>query len=606
MAVALFATAWVCLGAWAIAARAWPAPSPLGERAHAAVLLAPAFTLAAVYTLGALHGITPAHLRIALALVGAALLALAGPAARAQTRRDLQHVVSLGRALQRDPFAAAALLTGLLALGSAVVAAWRLPVWSWDGLGYHLPLVHEAFARHDLSPGPVEAPYLHTYPRFVELGFLAWSACLPDDTFVDAAQLPWGVALWVLTAVMARRAGASATAALGLGALCLALPVVHLQLASNYIDVAVAALGMAAALDVMGTFAPRDLARGALALGLLLGSKPSTPPAVALLGALWLVRGWRAGRACWVLVALVGAAVLGGERYLRTALAHGGNPLWPIRVGLGPWRLPGRFEPAYFTNLGVPAWFRPLSWPARVLVSWWSVRVRYVYDQRVGGFGPLFAWALTPTLLWALVRPHARGVLVAALPVLAFVATPSAFWARYVVAVPCALLAVCIAATTSAGPALRVVLRGAMVAAGLAGVMLAHTGFTDGAMSLGALLRAPAAVRETVVSVDNQPVAWREAAASVGPGEAAAYDESFGLPGLLWAPHRAGRVLRVPEGLDAPALLAWVETNRVRVLVIGQGNEAVVRLAPRRFVRRFGCRVDACAVYAVSLGGAPR
>lgn len=599
MSLALLAMAWMALGSWALCARLWPSPAPLGERAHAAVLFAPACTCILVFGLGTLHEITPAGIGLALLLAGAGLLAVAGNAARAQTRVDLAHIGRLFVALRRDPIAAGAVLVGLLALGSAVVAAWLLPVWSWDGLGYHLPLVHEAFARRDLSPGPVEAPYLHTYPRLIEVGFVAWAACLPDDTFVDAAQLPWGLALWVLTATMARRAGASGTAALGMGALCLAVPVVHLQLASNYIDVAVAALGMAAALDVMGAFAARDLVRGALALGMLLGSKPSMPPAVALLGTAWLVRGWRAGRVRWVCAALMGAAVLGGERYLCTALAHGGNPLWPIRMGVGPWRLPGRFEPIYFTNLGVPDWFRPLSWPVRLVASWWSVRVRYVYDQRIGGFGPLFAWALTPTLLWALVRPYARGVLVGALPVLAFVATPAAFWSRYVLAVPCALLAVCIGATGMAGPALRVCLRSAMVATAFVGVMLAHTGFTDGEMSLGAVLAAPPAARETVVSVDNQPVAWREAAASIGPGEAAAYDESFGLPGLLWAPHRAGRVLRVPEGLDATALLVWLEANRVRLLVIGKLNHAAVHLAPQRFVHRYSCRVDACEVYTV-------
>ncbi len=596
---ALAATGLMAAGAWSLASRLWPAPSPRAERCLGAVVLAPTATVLTVYVLGALGAITPLGLRLGLTLVAIGLLLAGGSAGRAQAGRDLVAVRAMVTSLRHDPFAAAALAVGLATLGCAGLAAWLLPVWAWDALGYHLPLVYEALARRDLSPGPVEAPYLHTYPRLVELGFVAWAGFLDDDTFVDAAQLPWGVALWAMTAAMARQAGATGPRALAFGSLSLAVPVVALQLATNYVDVAVAALGMAAALAVSGPFERRDLVRGALALGLLLGSKPSVPPAVAALGLWWLVRAWRAGRTRWVILALVGAALVGGERYLQTALAHGGNPLWPVRVRLGPLQLPGRHDAGYFTNLGVPAWFRPLSWPVRVAVSWWAVRVRYVYDQRIGGFGPMFVWVLGPMALWALWRRETRRALLGAVPVLAFALTPSAFWTRYVLAIPCAMLAVVVGASARSGPALRAVLGAALVVSGGLGLARASGGFTDGAMSLGELVRASPEARTTAVSVDGQPLAWRAAVATVGPGEAAAHDETFGLPGLLWPPHRAGRVLRVPRGMGPTQTLAWIDAERVRLLVVGAPGRAVLEHAPGQFVRRFGCRADDCAVYAV-------
>ena len=63
--------------------------------------------------------------------------------------------------------------------------------------------------------------------------------------------------------------------------------------------------------------------------------------------------------------------------------------------------------------------------------------------------------ALTPATLWFLLRPATRRVLLGAAPVLVLALTPSAFWTRYVLAVPCALLAVTLGAAAQAGPGLR-------------------------------------------------------------------------------------------------------------------------------------------------------
>ena len=38
-------------------------------------------------------------------------------------------------------------LVGFTVLVLAVVAAYHLPVWQWDALGYHLPYVNFAFTQ---------------------------------------------------------------------------------------------------------------------------------------------------------------------------------------------------------------------------------------------------------------------------------------------------------------------------------------------------------------------------------------------------------------------------------------------------------------------------
>jgi hypothetical protein len=60
------------------------------------------------------------------------------------------------------------LLVAACGLAIATAAAYLLPVWQWDALGYHLPYVNFALQRGTFADIPVDVPYLSTYPHVVE------------------------------------------------------------------------------------------------------------------------------------------------------------------------------------------------------------------------------------------------------------------------------------------------------------------------------------------------------------------------------------------------------------------------------------------------------
>ena len=92
-------------------------------------------------------------------------------------------------------------------LAIATVAAYLLPVWQWDALGYHLPYVNFALQRGTFADIPVDVPYLSTYPHVVEYVFIAWRALIPDDRVVELAHLPFGLLGALAIAAIAERHG---------------------------------------------------------------------------------------------------------------------------------------------------------------------------------------------------------------------------------------------------------------------------------------------------------------------------------------------------------------------------------------------------------------
>src|SRR5690606_11383413 len=110
--------------------------------------------------------------------------------------------------------------------------------------------------------------------------------------------------------------------------------------ATNYVDIAYAAALLLALYFVVAPLSKARIACAGLAIGLLLGIKPTSPPAVALLSLVLLVRSLRARLFAPSLLALLVAAVWGGETYVRNLVVYG-NPIWPISLKVGPIALEG-------------------------------------------------------------------------------------------------------------------------------------------------------------------------------------------------------------------------------------------------------------------------
>ena len=161
------------------------------------------------------------------------------------------------------------------AIALAIAAAYLLPVWQWDALGYHLPYVNFALQRGTFADIPDDVPYLSTYPHIVEYAFIAWRTLLPDDRLVELAHIPFGLLGALAIATIARRQGARTDHAVAAGVAWLTLPAVFLQLPTNYTDVASAALLLTAAAFVLGPMDRTRILLAAVAIGLCLGSKPN-------------------------------------------------------------------------------------------------------------------------------------------------------------------------------------------------------------------------------------------------------------------------------------------------------------------------------------------
>ena len=582
------------LGAAALAARLLPPPRPTRDRLLAAALLALLLPILEVRLLGLGHGLTRPGMALAIVGTSAALAAIAGGDARCCLGRDAR---SSARVLAATLTGTLAVWVGLTALALAGLAAYLLPPWTWDGFNYHLPIVHDALRTGTLRVVPTHIPYVNAYPCAVERFFLACRLLLGDDTWLDFCQTPFALAGCLGVAGLAHRRGASAPRAAAYGALFLAVPVVMLQLATAYVDVAVAALLVLGVYFATGPRTRVDLALWAVATGLLLGSKPSTPPAVAILAVFVVARGIRGRDVGPALAACALVALLGGERYLENVVRHG-NPIWPIGLHLGPISLPGPAPGGPMFLLGLPEPYAHYGWLHRLLASLAAMPERYIYDMRLGGLGPLVAFGLGPLVVVTAPRTW-RGAGAVALLALAAVASPAAHWMRYTLALPAALLAhVAVISERWPRRTRRFVDLGLAALAAL-GVAQATPGLTNNGVSLATLLALSPEERAPIVSVDGHEALWIGARRLVGPGEAFAHDASFTFPGQLWTGDpRAGLVFLgdAPAPADADAAL---ERDHVRVLVAGDGlpGAAAVERDPARYRALFRCPVDRCTVY---------
>jgi hypothetical protein len=320
---------------WAILATRLGTIAFLRESAVARVLggvtLAFGLVVAGVRLLGALGWLSTGPLLCALASSTLVALLVRTPALQFGVRvAEIVTPVTIG------PF----LVVGL-GLVVVAVAARLLPVWQWDAIGYHLPFVAFALQGRSLSEVPRDALYLSSYPHNVELLFVAWRAMLPDDRLVDLAMAPLGLVGALTTGALSRTAGARVDDACLAALAWLAVPVVYLQLATNYVDVASATFLLLAIYWILQTPTWKTVGCAGVALGLYLGSKPNAPVATALLFGLvaWRARGKKLTLSLSLAAAMVLA--LGAESYVTNLVEHG-NPVWPVSISFGPIVLPGK------------------------------------------------------------------------------------------------------------------------------------------------------------------------------------------------------------------------------------------------------------------------
>ncbi len=484
----------------------------------------------------------------------------------------------------------------LAALGLAVAAAGLLPVWAWDAAGYHLPFVNFVVQGGSSAALPDRMPFVSSYPHNAEHLFAIWRLMLPDDTWLDAAQIPLSIVGAAATAALARRWGARRAVAVAAGAGWLAVPAVFLQLPSGYVDVCASAFLLLSIYWVLTPLSPATVSLAGIALGLFLGSKPSAPLAVMVLIALLISRAHRRVHARWLSIALALVFLLGASDYLA-AIRRFGNPVWPIAVDLGPLHLPGtrHFSDLVAAGAAAP---RAEGWlPWRVWRSWSSFRAPPSFDMRLGGLGCMVPLLVLPAAAFEL-RRRSPGVWIA---LAATLLGPDPATARFILAFPAVCLALSAAAvsTFTARRAALALMAVALLAA--FDVWRAAPGLTGEGPPLRRFLAMSREERLRAIGPDGPPGRWIDLRRSLAPAEAIAFDSSFDLPYLLWSRRLESPVVFIADGLTLPTVEQTLIRQGVRFLVATAGSSAgsVIAAYPRSFKRLFACRAQPCAVYEV-------
>jgi hypothetical protein len=480
------------------------------------------------------------------------------------------------------------------AIALAIAAAYLLPVWQWDALGYHLPYVNFALQRGTFADIPDDVAYLSTYPHIGEYAFIAWRALLPDDRLVELAHLPFGLLGALAIATIARRQGARTDHAVAAGVAWLTFPAVLLQLPTNYTDVASAALLLTAAAFVLGPMDRTRILLAAVAIGLFLGSKPQAAIATALVLLVLTVRAYRAGCRAVIPFAAIVALVLGAESYVVNLVRHG-NPVWPVRLSLGPINLPGRYGMSDLLQSGAAA-PRSTHPSRRVAESWLTVVPPHpVFDMRIGGLGLLFLVALPVAVIRA-VRARSPAIAVVAVATLA---TPDPAVARYILAFPGLVRALAVPAVEGLRRATRFAVFGLAALAAALNLVVAYPGLSGDGPPLTAYVGMTSAQRQRAVGADGPPTAYLDAIAEVRPGEITVFDRWADLPYLAWPFDLSRAAARIPDDVTVEQAERIVEAADVRMLIVGDDTVAgsVVRRNPQRFVPQFHCKSSTCTVY---------
>jgi hypothetical protein len=274
--------------------------------------------------------------------------------------------------------------------------------------------------------------------------------------------------------------------------------------------------------------------------------------------------------------------------YALMALRHG-NPIWPVRLSLGPVTLPGDYAVAELLAAGAAVPHATGSLLERLSVSWLALDSLPVFDMKLGGFGLLGLLAL-PLGLAALVRRRAGWLVLGAL---ATVLSPDPSIARYVLAFPALLLALSLAEVSRWPRHARSAVVATLVAVAGWQVVHAWPGLSGDGPQWSTFLSLSDEERRVALGPYGAPAEYPPTWALVGDGEAVAFDTDFEFPGLLWDPRLTYPVYAVPDVGD---FAAWLEARQVRVVAVGPRHGE--QLDPGQWRRLFTCKSADCAVYA--------
>ncbi|MFO0606211.1 MAG: hypothetical protein U0324_23760 [Polyangiales bacterium] len=382
------------------------------ERALGTLIVANALVLVPVYALGLTNHLYRPTLGAASFAVFALTFVLSswGRAPLAHWRdtwRDLGDMAALPAdglrlAWRARSFAFVGLAATLAIIFWSVIATWVGQSDSWDGMGYHEPMIGYALQNHGFRPAPVPRVVFYEaingLPRHCEMTAL-WLVAFVDRRLIELPNTLASPAFLLGVYLLAKRFGASPARAVGWACATFLMPGAVLLLRSTYIDMQVGAFDLAALwFCARPGFRVRDGWLAAVAGALMIGAKTMniawTPPLMVVAVVLIFLRArGRVGQA--VGVTLGGLAIvmsLGLVIYLRNYVVYH-SPMWPW--GFESPRLGIHFPGIQLASEAAEEQLQPLETVWNNMVG--VFRPGYDYcDTRVFGYGIATPFLLIP------------------------------------------------------------------------------------------------------------------------------------------------------------------------------------------------------------------
>ncbi len=378
---------------------------------------------------------------------------------------------SFARLIIGDRMLLSVFLLFIVSICAIVFLGYLFPSYTWDALWYHLPIVGnimQSGAIQEVAVNSFIDQFINIFPKNMELFFLWNIIYLQDSVITDLSQLPFAIAGVMAIYSIAVKMNIGKKNAAYSALLFFFTPVIILQSATNYVDVAITGLFLTAvnflidseesehAVNKKGEGEYREknlpLIIAGLTAGILLGSKGSGPLFIIILSLFFVIKELRRHyirqddffseipsllkriSKLYLFFFLIPVLLLGGYWYIKNWVIYG-NPVYPMEISIFDMTIlkglfKGLIEPA-------PEIIKRLSWFTRPLYVWSENISHYLYDSRFGGLGPIWFILFLPSIVfsvvYAIIRKRFNLLGVTMIIIITFLLYPRNWTPRYVI-----------------------------------------------------------------------------------------------------------------------------------------------------------------------------
>ncbi len=383
----------------------------------------------------------------------------------------IDKISGLSRKIIEDRILLSIFILFAVSVSWTIFLGYLFPSYTWDALWYHLPIVGhiiQSGAIQDIAVNSFIEQFINIFPKNIELFFLWNTIFLRNDIIVDLSQLIFALAGVLTVYSIAVKLNIREKHAIYSSLLFFFTPIIILQSATNYVDIAITVLFLIAvnflidgvvSEDSGSTTGAESLQQrsfrvflAGLTTGILLGSKGSGPLFAAVLSSVVVINEIRKhiglrkeislsmpgilkkSLKFYLVFFLLPVLLLGGYWYMKNWVLYG-SPVYPMEISV--------FNVTIFKGLfngiiePVPAIINELSSLTRPLYVWSENTKYYLYDSRLGGLGPtwfiLFLPSLVFSFFYSIIKRKNKFLAVSIIFIAVFFMYPRNWTPRYVI-----------------------------------------------------------------------------------------------------------------------------------------------------------------------------